>query len=41
VDGRRGAARMDIGSFNKEFHAIRRNSKGVNALNVVMDTLEI
>lgn len=41
MDGRRGAARLDTGSFNKELHDSRRSSKGVNALSMVTDALEM
>jgi hypothetical protein len=41
MDGRRGATRLDTGSRNKELHASRRSSKGVNALSMATDTLEM
>lgn len=41
MDGRSGAVRMAIGSCSNAFHDNRRNIRGVNALSVVMDILEI
>jgi hypothetical protein len=32
---------MDVGSCNREFHVNRRNSKGVSALNVIANVLEM
>lgn len=40
MDGRSGAARIVIGSCRSLFHDSRSNSRGVNALSVVMDALE-